>query len=342
MNKKTVRIIKYTLLSGVLVFIFTVFYPRSYDVPEFKTRVGTQYWQLSTGSQIGYTIIAGKGEKKETPIIYLHGGPGGYISNRDIQALTPIADSGYNVYLYDQTGSGESERLKDIDNYTVARHIEDLDEIIKKIGAKKVILIGQSWGAILAALYIADNPDKIEKIIFTSPGPIYPVREELANNKVPDSIHLRNPFFTNAMGNKKVNNIRTKTMKWFATSFGMKLASNKEADEFETLLDYELNRSTVCDTSKIPGANAGGGYYASIMTYNSLLKIQDPRPKLKDLKTPVLIMKGECDNQKWGFTNEYKEVFQNSELVIVPAAGHFISEEQPGIYIKTIQQFLIR
>jgi proline iminopeptidase len=342
MNKKTVRIIKYTLLSGVLVFIFTVFYPRSYDVPEFKTRVGTQYWQLSTGSQIGYTIIAGKGEKKETPIIYLHGGPGGYISNRDIQALTPIADSGYNVYLYDQTGSGESERLKDIDNYTVARHIEDLDEIIKKIGAKKVILIGQSWGAILAALYIADNPDKIEKIIFTSPGPIYPVRKELANNKVPDSIHLRNPFFTNAMGNKKVNNIRTKTMKWFATSFGMKLASNKEADEFETLLDYELNRSTVCDTSKIPGANAGGGYYASIMTYNSLLKIQDPRPKLKELKTPVLIMKGECDNQKWGFTNEYKEVFQNSELVIVPAAGHFISEEQPGLYIKTIQQFLIK
>ena len=342
MNKKTVRFLRYTLLTGVLALIITVFYPRTYDVPQFETRAGTQYWQLSTGSLIGYTIIAGKGEKRETPIIYLHGGPGGYIGNHDIQALMPIADSGFNVYLYDQIGSGESDRLKDIGSYTVARHIEDLNEIIEKIGAKKVILIGQSWGAILATLFIADNPDKIERIILTSPGPIYPVRKELANNIVPDSIHLKNPFFTNAMGNKKANNIRTKTMKWFATRLGMKLASDKEADQFETLLDYELNRSTVCDTSKIPGANAGGGYYASIMTYNTLLRIQDPRPKLKELKIPVLIMKGECDNQKWGFTNEYKEIFQNSEVVIIPGAGHFISVEQPGFYTKTIQQFLFK
>ena len=254
--------------------------------------------------------------------------------------MSPIADSGYNVYLYDQIGSGESGRLKEIDNYTVARHIEDLHEIIKKIGAEKVILIGQSWGAIFAALFVADNPDKIEKIIFTSPGPIYPVRKELANSKVPDSIHLRNPFFTNAMGNKKVNNIRTKTMKWFATRFGMKLASNKEADEFETLLDYELNKSTVCDTSKIPGAEAGGGFYSSIMTYNSLLKIQNPRPKLIEVKIPVLIIKGECDNQKWGFTNEYKEIFENSELSVIPGAGHFISVEQPELYLKVIHRFL--
>jgi pimeloyl-ACP methyl ester carboxylesterase len=35
-------------------------------------------------------------------------------------------------------------------------------------------------------------------------------------------------------------------------------------------------------------------------------------------------MKGECDNQKWGFTNEYLELFKNSELKIIPGAGHFI------------------
>ena len=51
-------------------------------------------------------------------------------------------------------------------------------------------------------------------------------------------------------------------------------------------------------------------------------------------------MKGECDNQKWGFTNEYKELFQNSELVIIPNAGHFISVEQPELYSKTMQHFL--
>ena len=340
MKRKFFKISKYALLLLLLIFLITVFYPRSYNVPHFQTRIGTQHWSLSTGSKIGYTLIAGKGNKKQFPIIYLHGGPGGHITDKDIQSLTPFSDSGYNIYLYDQAGSGESARLKDIENYTVDRHIEDLKEIIKNIDAEKVILIGQSWGAIFAALFSADNPNKIEKIIFTSPGPIYPVSKKSLTTKIPDSIQLRNPFFTNAMGNKKANNIRTKAMKYLATKFGMKLASNKEADEFETYLDYELNKSTVCDTSKTPGPEAGSGYYAGIMTYNSLLKVQDPRPKLIQLKFSVLILKGECDNQKWGFTNEYKELFQNSELVIIPGAGHFISVEKPELYLKVIQQFL--
>ena len=76
------------------------------------------------------------------------------------------------------------------------------------------------------------------------------------------------------------------------------------------------------------------------MTYNSLMKVNDPRPKLKTIKIPVLIIKGQCDNQKWGFTNEYLQLFQNSELAIIPGAGHFISVEQPELYIKTIRQFL--
>jgi len=334
MKRKFFKISKYALLLLLLIVLITVFYPRTYNVPHFKTRISTQYWSLPTGSKIGYTLIAGKGNKKQFPIIYLHGGPGGHISDRDIQNLTPLSDSGYNIYLYDQTGSGASGRLKDIENYTVNRHIEDLKEIIKNIDAEKVILIGQSWGAILAALFSAENPNKIEKIIFTSPGPIYPVSKKTLTTEIPDSIHLRNPFFTNAAGNKKANNIRTKAMKYFATKFGMRLATNKEADEFETYLDYELNKSTT------PGPDAGSGYYAGIMTYNSLLKVQDPRPGLMQLTFPVLILKGECDNQKWGFTYEYKELFQNSELAVIPGAGHFISVEKPELYLKVIQQFL--
>ena len=334
------KIVKYVLLFCVLIFVFTVFYPRNYNVPRFQKREGTQYWNLATGSKIGYIFIPGKGDNKLFPVIFLHGGPGGHITDLDIQTLAPLSDSGYDIYLYNQIGSGESGRLTDIEEYTVARHIEDLKEIIKTLGKQKAILAGQSWGAIFAVLFAADNPDMIEKIMFTSPGPIYPVHKELANSKSPDSIHLRNPFFTNAIGNKKANNIRTKAMKFFAMKFGIKLASDKEADDFETYLDFELNKSTVCDTSKILKADAGSGFYSSIMTYNSLQKAQDPRPKLKQLKIPVLVMKGECDNQKWGFTNEYKELFQNSELVIVPNAGHFISVEQPEIYSKTMQHFL--
>ena len=125
-----------------------------------------------------------------------------------------------------------------------------------------------------------------------------------------------------------------------ATVFGKKLASDKEADDFETYLDYEVNKSTVNDTSKIGKAEAGGGFYASVMTMNSLRKVQDPRPKIKNSTIPILVMKAQYDNQKWGFTNEYCELFPNHQLIIIPNAGHAISTEQPELYLKTIRDFL--
>jgi proline iminopeptidase len=340
MKKRVLKIISYTLLITVIIFSFAIFYPRSYDVPHLTERTNTMYWDLSSGSKIGYTLIPGKGNKKHYPIIYLHGGPGAHITDRDIQTFSSLADSGFDIYLYDQTGSGQSERLKHIKDYTVARHIEDLNEIIKKINSNKVILIGQSWGSIFTALFVADHSDKIEKIIFTSPGSIFPVHRELANLQPPDSFHLKNPYYNNAQGNKVANNIRTKAMAFFATKFNVKLATDKEADDFATYLNYEVDKSTVCDTSNILKEDAGSGFYASIMTFKSLTEVNDPRPKLKNLRTPVLVMKGQCDNQKWGFTKEYLGLFQNSELVIIPDAGHFISIEQPKLYIKAIEQFL--
>jgi proline iminopeptidase len=340
MAKKILKIIGYSLLIGTLVFLFKMFYPKNYDVPPFEKRTNTQYWNLVSGSKIDYSFISASGQKKPSPIIYLHGGPGGHITNYDIHIFNSIADSGYDVYLYDQIGSGQSERLDDVKDYTVERHIEDLKEIIQKLNSKKVILVGQSWGGILAALFAAGNADKIDKIIFTCPGPVYPIHQNLANVQPPDSIHLTKPFYTNAQGNKKANNIRTKAMAFFATRFGRKIASDKEADEFATYLNYEVDKSTVCDTSNILKKDAGSGFYSSVMTFSSLIKIPDRRAKMKQLTIPVLVMKGECDNQKWGFTNEYLELFKNSELKIIPGAGHFISVEQPQLYTKTILGFL--
>ncbi|MBK8748315.1 MAG: hypothetical protein IPM04_10700 [Saprospiraceae bacterium] len=101
-----------------------------------------------------------------------------------------------------------------------------------------------------------------------------------------------------------------------------------------------MNKATVCDTSLALKAEGGGGFYAQIMTAQSFNSIQDTRPKLKDSKIPILIMKGQCDNQPWGFTNEYLELFKNHQLKIIPNAGHSISVEQPELYLKTIRVFL--
>ncbi|MBK6345567.1 MAG: alpha/beta fold hydrolase [Bacteroidales bacterium] len=61
--------------------------------------------------------------------------------DRNIKLLAPLAVNGFDVYLYDQIGCGSSARLENIEEYSVERHRRDLEEIVKTIGAEKVILI---------------------------------------------------------------------------------------------------------------------------------------------------------------------------------------------------------
>jgi proline iminopeptidase len=328
----------FLIISGVIAFI--VFIPRSYIVPELKERAGTQFWTLKTGSKIGYTLIKSKGVKKLYPVIFLQGGPGSPVYNENIRTLSSLAEAGYDVYLYDQVGCGYSERLKNIEEYTVERHRQDLEAIVETIGSEKVILIGQSWGALLAAEFVADNPGKVEKVIFTGPGYLLPVNPSLAKINAPDSLHLLSPQYTNKQGREKVYNYRAKVVEMCAKAFNWKLASDKEMDDFETLLDHEMSKSTVCNPTLIIGPENRSGFYSMVKTVQSFNKTNDIRIKLRNCKIPALIMRGQCDGIKWGYMTEYLDLFINHKFVIVPGAGHSIAREQPAVYLAIILDFL--
>ena len=342
-NKKVVRIIWWALLILLIVVLYKVLWPRHYNVQSREKEINSTFWQLSTGSTIGYTYLSStSNETQAYPIIYLHGGPGGAISKRVIDDLKPLSDDGFDLYFYDQVGSGASSRLSDISEYTVQRHVDDLNEIITKINSGKVTLIGQSWGSVLAAAYLSKHPERIDKIIFTSPGPIYPINNAEINIPAPDSFRLRAPFYTNKAANQSSTNIRIKAITFFATRFGKKVASDKEVDEYADFLDSKAYKSALCDTS-VNLANRGrNGFFASIMTYKSVLGLKDFREKIKGVNTPVLILKGQCDNQPWGATNEYLSLFPNHKFVLIPNAGHFINVEQHEMYIREIKNFLLQ
>ena len=140
-NKKVVRIIWWAFLILLIVVLYKVFWPRHYNVQSREKEINSTSWQLSTGSTIGYTYLSSTSKETQAyPIIYLHGGPGGAISKRVIDDLKPLSDDGFDLYFYDQVGSGASSRLSDISEYTVQRHVDDLNEIITKIYSGKVTL----------------------------------------------------------------------------------------------------------------------------------------------------------------------------------------------------------
>ncbi len=342
-NKKVIWVFRLTLLLLLIVFMYLVLWPRSYINTLGEKQIHNSFWQLSTGSNIGYTYVASTLKKSQPyPIVYLHGGPGGAISKRVIDDLKTLSDNGFDLYFYDQVGSGASSRLSDISAYTVQRQIDDLNEIITKINSQKVILIGQSWGSVLAAAFFSEHPEKIDKIIFTSPGPIYPINIAEINKPAPDSFKLIAPIYTNKAANESSTNIRIKAITFLATRFGKKMAPDKEVDEYANYLDAKASKSALCDTS-INLANRGNsGFYASIMTYKSILELKDFRAKINGINMSVLIMKGQCDNQPWGATNEYLSLFPKHKFVLIPNAGHFINVEQHEIYLREIKNFLLQ
>jgi proline iminopeptidase len=327
------------LLSG----LYLVWMPRTYSLPDFEPLSGVQYWELPTGSHIAYVHVARKTDFSKTPVVYVHGGPGGAVRSEQISALEPLAMLGHDLYFYDQIGSGQSGRLIDVTEYSVARHSADLHAVIEQIGAPKVILVGHSWGAVLVANYIQNySDDRIEKLVFEVPGPILPINQALKDVPSDPRLGLVTPAFSNREANSTAGNARVAWVKSAAVHFGIKWASDEEMDSYMDHWNQSLSRSTVCSTDfKLPKYR-GAGYYAHVMTVRSFKNVQNQREALCRIKVPVLVLKAQCDNQPWGYAAEYLDLFSNSELGIVAHSGHSMALEQPWSYLERIATFLAK
>ena len=110
------------------------------------------------------------GNPGDPMIVVLHGGPGA--DYRSILNCQGFANDGYYVVFYDQRGSGLSQR-HDAEIYTMQKHIDDLEAVINHFRQgpdQQLILMGHSWGAMLATAYVNDYPDRIDGLVLMEPG----------------------------------------------------------------------------------------------------------------------------------------------------------------------------
>lgn len=309
-------------------------------------RASTQYWELKTGSRIAYTHIKSKKDTIKSTILYLHGGPGGYISDLDINVFEEISEEGYEVYLYDQIGCGLSERLDKPREYTALRHFNDLDEIVKSIKSNNITLVGQSWGGFLASYYAAYHPS-INQLILTSPGGIKPTDSLLSEKYEPNLIKgLTNiDDRINRINARIESDMTIKEKIWLA--IGSKtgnstIVSNNKMDGVLHNVSKIFVSGMVCDTINTPSSTTGRpGMYCSIFTNKSYKDVpSELRNKMKLFSNPVLILKAECDYLPWQDTYEYKDLFPKAKLKVVKNAGHSILIENRTDYIYEILHFL--
>jgi proline iminopeptidase len=156
------------ILTAVSGFAVAVLRPG--DGRSAPAVAGQAFWQLDTGSRIRHVHLAARGSRRPYPVVFLHGGPGVPEMAGDAAYLRPLSDDGFDVYVYDQLGSGRSTRLPDPTGYGVDRDVADLEAIRDRIGAERMILVGHSYGTDLAARYLARHPDHVARLVLLSPG----------------------------------------------------------------------------------------------------------------------------------------------------------------------------
>ena len=116
--------------------------------------------------KLGKTHFTKKGRGTKTPIIWLHGGPGGTHSP-DSKLFTMAQDR--VVYSYTQIGSGKSSKIKS-SQYTIKTFVDELSYLIKAWNLKEFHLMGGSWGTTLALeYYLAKKGKGVKSIVFQSP-----------------------------------------------------------------------------------------------------------------------------------------------------------------------------
>ncbi len=305
---------------------------------------GVQYWSLSTGSRVAVRKFDREGAIKREPVIMLHGGPGSYAVglNQTFEPISQLRLNGHDVYFYDQVGGGLSDRLEDITEYALDRHIDDLKAVFTEIGSPQVILIGSSFGATLAANYMAGNPSHISRAVFTGPGPIYkPDWRETSDGSLDEAMSAsQKAAFDRAVQQPRmlVAILLSDINPYAAVRF---LPSREAGSFFDEIADEHYLQHTVCDFGNVKTSTKGYGFWSNRMTGKSLLRqTADPKPILRDNLTPVLIIRGACDYKSEAVAAQYDSVFPNSTLLTFEDAGHMVYWEKPRAFLDAVRVFV--
>jgi len=119
---------------------------------------GHQTWYRVTGE-----LASGR-----LPLVVAHGGPG--CTHDYVDSFKDLAERGWPVVHYDQLGNGRFTHLRGIDPgfWTVALFLDELDNLLRHLGIRQYVLLGQSWGGMLAAEHGVRQPEGLRGLVIAN------------------------------------------------------------------------------------------------------------------------------------------------------------------------------
>jgi pimeloyl-ACP methyl ester carboxylesterase len=126
----------------------------------------------------GLGLVPDGATMRERPtLVLLHGGPGmDHSAGKGL--LSPLADVAQIVY-FDHRGHGRSDAC-DPSLWTLDRWADDVVLLCNALGIDKPVVLGQSFGGMVAQRYLARHPQHPGKVVLSSTSPHLGLERKLA------------------------------------------------------------------------------------------------------------------------------------------------------------------
>lgn len=300
-----------------LFFLFAGF---SLQLCNAQLKSGQGYAELR-GGRVWYDII---GESGKTPLLILHGGPGG--ATYSLFPLAYLSDE-RQVILFDQPGGGRSDYISDTSLMTMEFFVEQLKELRDYFGLKDYYLYGHSWGTMLGLDFYLQHPEGIKALILNSPlvsTRIWELDADTLISTLPDSI--QQAILTNEEQETFDSPSYQQAISFYYHSF------IRRSPRIKT----EFDVPAVAGNNKIYRYMWG----PSEFTPRGTLRNYDRLDRLDEIKVPTLFITGEFDEARPSTVKYYHSLVPNSEFKVIPGAAHATMHDNPNDNIAAIREFL--
>ncbi|CDO76246.1 hypothetical protein BN946_scf184470.g4 [Trametes cinnabarina] len=154
------------------------------------TVTGTADFDAKAGKpcQTWYQVY-GDLKSGRTPVVAIHGGPGS--THHYLLSLTDLATRYHiPIVFYDQLGNGNSTHLPEKSGdegsfWKEQLFLDELDNLLRHLGIQdNYVLLGQSWGGMLAARHATRQPKGLKRLIIADSPASMPLFVKAANDEL--------------------------------------------------------------------------------------------------------------------------------------------------------------
>lgn len=252
-------------------------------------------------------------EKDSTFVFLLHGFSG---SANDWDEIIPNLRKNFSYVAIDLIGHGQSDAPNELEHYTTASMIDQLDDIFRYFTKERIILLGYSMGGRAALSYSAQYPDKLTGLILesTSAG--------IADEKRRKERILHDEQVIEILEKKSFE-------EFFKFWMSQDLFSTLNSIPEEKLLRAKAAKLR---NNKIGLINSLRGFGTGVMP-----PLHD---KPQHIKCKTLLITGELDSKFSNINQELKKKIVNSHHEIVKDSGHIVHFEKREEFVGVVNGFL--